>query len=70
MTALGIDDEGGALCDTGAGIENAEFRGEVALDVGEHGEGQVLQVGMIIAPCEMNELGVDDAAEAAAHRDP
>src|SRR3954454_1221692 len=35
-----IDDEGGALCHTFLGIEDAEGDKEFTLDVGEHGKGK------------------------------
>src|SRR5688500_10962099 len=56
--ALGIDDEGGAQADAFALVEDAQLLGELALDVGQHGERQRLQVGMVLAPGQMHELGV------------
>jgi len=60
---LRIDDEGGALGDSGLEVEDAELLAKVALDVREHGEGQILQIGVVVAPGEVNELGVDAGAE-------
>src|SRR4029453_4547355 len=56
--ALGIDDEGGAQADALGLVENAQLLGELALDVGQHGERQRLQVGMVLAPGQVHELGI------------
>src|ERR1035437_4668225 len=58
-----VHDEGGALADAGVGVQDAQRRRELALDVGEHGEGQVLQGWLLIAPRPMNELRVDAGAQ-------
>ncbi len=44
--AFGIDQESCALGDAFFRIENAQLLGEFALDVSEHGEGQILQVSV------------------------
>ena len=41
---------------------------ELALDVGEHRERQVLQVGVVLAPGEVHELAVGRDAETTASR--
>src|SRR5882757_8901212 len=56
--ALGIDDEGGAQADALALVEDAQCLRELALDVGQHGERQRLQVGMVLAPCQVHEFRV------------
>src|SRR5580700_4722075 len=61
--AFRIDDEGSTLCHAGLWIEDAKLLREIALYVSQHGEGQVLQVFVIIAPRKVNELGVDAAAK-------
>src|SRR6185312_1614224 len=60
---LRIDDEGGALGDSFTRIEDAEAAGELALDVGEHGERQALQLLLRLAPGQVNELTVDAHSE-------
>src|SRR6185312_2374235 len=57
--ALGVDDEGGSLGDSLTRIEDAEAAGELTLDVREHGERQVLQLVLRLAPCQVYELTVD-----------
>jgi len=57
--AFRIDDEGGALGNAGFFIEHAEGGRKLAVDVGEHREGQVLEVGVIVAPGQVDELAVD-----------
>ena len=44
-------------------IQNAQRRAQLALDVGQHGEGQILQIGMVLPPGQMHELGIRAAAE-------
>src|SRR6266853_444237 len=56
--ALGIDDEGGAQANAFALVEDAQRLGQFALEVGQHRERQGLQVGMVLAPRQMHELGV------------
>ena len=47
-------------------VEDAERRGKFALDVGQHREGQVLEVGMVLPPGQMHELAV--GRDAVDHR--
>src|SRR5690349_24555146 len=54
--ALRVNDEGGTLGDSLARIEDAEAAGELTLDVREHGERQVLQLVLRLAPCQVYEL--------------
>src|SRR5579864_4445753 len=61
--ALGVHDVGGALGDARFGVENAEAPGELALDVREHRERQVLQLLLFIPPGEVHVLAVDADAE-------
>src|SRR5262249_6092267 len=56
--ALGIDDEGGAQRDALLLVEDAERARQPALDVGEHGERQVLQVRMVLPPGQVHGLAV------------
>src|SRR6266481_1010335 len=56
--AVGIDDEGGAQAHALALVEDAERPGKLALEIGQHGERQRLQVGMVLAPGQVHELGV------------
>ena len=58
-----IHDEGGALCHTLLGIEDAEGHAEFAFNVGEHGEGQVLQIGVMGPPGVVDEFAIGAAAE-------
>src|SRR5258708_8149975 len=60
--ALGIDDEGGAQANAFGLVEDAERLAELALEVGQHREGKRLQVGMVLAPRQMHELGVGRGA--------
>src|SRR6266851_4613660 len=60
--ALGIDDEGGAQAHAFGLVEDAERLGELALEVGQHREGQRLQVGVVLAPGQVHELGVGRGA--------
>src|SRR5580704_1480052 len=62
--AIGIDDEGGAQADAFGLVEDAERLGKLALEVGQHGEGQRPEVGMVLAPRQMHELRIGrDAVE-------
>src|SRR6516225_8980225 len=61
--ALRIDDEGGALRHAGLGIENPERSRQLALDVGEHREGQRPQLLFLAAPGEVHVLAVDADTE-------
>jgi len=61
--SLGIDEEGRALGDAEVSIENAELFGEVALEVRDHGEGQVFEAGMVVSPGKVDILGIVAAAE-------
>src|SRR5215471_21336921 len=54
--ALRVDDESGAQRDPFLLVQDAEPLRQLTLDVGQHGEGQVLQIGMRAAPREVNEL--------------
>src|SRR5581483_10825961 len=56
---LGIDDVGRTLRDTGLRVENAEAGRQLALDVGEHRERQVLQLILRAPPRQVHELAVD-----------
>src|SRR5882757_1261769 len=60
--ALGIDDEGGAQADALVLVEDAERCRKLALEIGQHRERQRLQVGMVLAPGEVHELGVGRSA--------
>jgi len=60
---LRIDDERRSLCHAGVLIEDAKLSAEIALDVGQHREGQVLQIGMMRAPCVMNKFGIGTTAQ-------
>src|SRR5450432_1381103 len=55
---LGIDDEGRAQGHAVLLVEDAQLRGQLALGVGQHGKGQALQVGMVLAPGQVDEVGV------------
>src|ERR1700733_1866978 len=61
--ALRIDDVRRPLRDPGFRIKDAERLRELALDVGEHREGQIAQLLFVLAPGEVNELAVDAHAE-------
>src|SRR5215212_4254255 len=56
--AVRIDDEGGAQADALALVEDAQLLGQLTLDVGQHGEWQRLQVGMVLAPGQVHELRI------------
>ncbi len=58
-----VHDEGGALADARLDVKNAQLLREIALVVGEHGEGQVLQVGMAVAPRVVHILRVHAGAQ-------
>src|SRR5216684_5384321 len=60
--AIGIDDEGGAEANAFSLVEDAERLGELALEVGQHREGQRLQVGVVLAPRQVHELGIGRGA--------
>ena len=60
---MGIDDEGGALGHALLRIQNSERGAEFAFDVGEHGKGQVLQIGMIRPPGVVDEFAVRAASQ-------
>src|SRR5882724_8733104 len=54
--ALRIDDEGDAQRHALGLVEHAERLRQLALDVGEHREGQGFEVGMVLPPSEVDEL--------------
>src|SRR5258705_1844075 len=56
--ALRIHDEGGPQRDSLAPVQDAERGRELALGVGQHGEGQVLQIRVIAPPRQVDEVGV------------
>src|SRR5512134_1345946 len=60
--AVGVDDERRAQRHAFLPVENAERRRELALDIGEHREREVLQVRMLAAPREVDELAVGRGA--------
>src|SRR5262249_4082070 len=45
------------------GVEDAELGGQLALDVGEHREGEIPQLFLFAAPGQVHELAVDAHAE-------
>src|SRR4029077_5569586 len=61
--ALRVHDVGGALRDARLRVEDTERRGELALDVREHRQRQLLQLGPLAPPGEVHELTVDAHAE-------
>src|SRR5579863_807980 len=61
--AVRVDDEGGALGNAGLRVEDPECACELALDVREHGERQVLQLLLLAPPRQVHELAVDAGAE-------
>src|SRR3984957_16143629 len=58
-----VDDEGGTLCDAGLRVEDPESACELALDVREHRERQVLQLFLLAPPRQVHELAVDAGPE-------
>src|SRR5215471_4801580 len=64
--AVGIDDEGGAQAHALGLVENAERLGQLALDVGQHREGQRPEVGMVLPPRQMHVLRI--GRDAVDHR--
>src|ERR1039458_7196226 len=58
-----IHDESGALGHALLRIQNAERRAEFAFDVGQHGEGQVVQIGVMSPPGVVDELAVGAASQ-------
>src|SRR5215472_13364598 len=60
---LGVDDVGGALGHAGLRVEDSECARELALDIREHRERQILQLLPVAPPGEMYVLAVDADAE-------
>src|SRR3984957_8276017 len=56
--AVRIDEERRALRHALFRIENAERAGKALRGVGQHGERQIAQILMILAPCQMHELAI------------
>src|SRR5580658_3973857 len=61
--AFGVDDVSGALRHARLRVENAERRRQLALQVREHRERQVLELLLVAPPGEMHELAVDADTE-------
>src|SRR5205809_2927308 len=61
--ALGVHDEGGPQRDPLLLVQDAERARQLAAGVGEHGEGQALQVLVAPAPGEVDEVGVRARAQ-------
>src|SRR4029077_20107989 len=56
--AFGIDDEGGAQRNALGLVEDAERSAQLALDVGEPGEGDLAEILAALQPGEMDEVAV------------
>ena len=63
MMLCGIHDESGALGHAFLRVENAERGAQFALHVGQHGEGQVPQVGVVGPPGVVHEFAIRAAAQ-------
>src|SRR6266404_354715 len=61
--AVGVHEKSSALGDTFNGIDDSKLLAQVAFDVGEHRERQVLQIWMVVTPCMMYPLGVSAPAQ-------
>jgi hypothetical protein len=58
-----IHHEAGALSHAFRGVQDAQLLAEFAFHIGQHGEGQIFQIGVVLAPGQMHEFGIGAAAE-------